>query len=103
MTGALGVAACVKGRAVAAAPAPLDWSAQSLIYAVREPFPSQATQTSLIYGEVSASEHLRIASRMAGYGIIFSDGVEADNVTFNSGADVTVSVAEKCARLVVAG
>ena len=99
-TGALGVARAVGGKP-GAAPQPLDWSAQSLIYAVREPFPSQATKTSLIYGEISSAEPLAIASRMAGYGIIFSDGVEADNLIFNSGADVTISVAEKCARLVV--
>lgn len=100
-TGALGVTRAVGGKA-GAAPQPLDWSAQSLIYAVREPFPSQATRTSLIYGEISSADPLAIASRMAGYGIIFSDGVEADNLVFNSGADVTISVAEKCARLVTA-
>ncbi len=101
-TGALGVARAVGGKtAPRQAPAPLDWSARSLLYAVREPFPSQATRTTLIYGEVSRDAPLAIASRMAGYGIIFSDGVEADNVTFNSGADVTISVAEKSARLVV--
>jgi NAD kinase len=101
-TGALGVAHAV-GAGALNAPAPRDWSTRSLLYAVREPFPSQATRTSLIYGEVSEAAPLVIASRMAGYGIIFSDGVEADSMTFNSGADVTISVAEKCARLVVAG
>lgn len=102
-TGALGVMAAVAGTGVAMpAPAPLDWSSQSLLFAVREPFPSLATQTSLIYGEVSNAMPLRVASRMAGYGIIFSDGIQSDYVTFNSGTDVTISLAAKTAQLIAA-
>ena len=45
---------------------------------------------------------LRVVSRMAGYGIIFSDGIQSDYVTFNSGTDVTIALAAKTAQLVAA-
>jgi len=100
-TGALGVMAAVSSTSVPLnSPAPLDWSSPSLLFAVREPFPSHATKTSLIYGQVSADTPLRVVSRMAGYGIIFSDGIQSDYVTFNSGTDVTIALAAKTAQLV---
>jgi hypothetical protein len=38
---------------------------------------------------------------MPSYGVIFSDGVEADFLQFNSGAIAHVRAAEQSARLVV--
>lgn len=103
-TGAMGVAAALSGhRSAAGGPPALDWSTPSLLFAVREPFPSHTTQTTLIYGQVSKHAPLRIASRMAGYGVIFSDGMETDFISFNSGTDVTINVAAKTAHLVVPG
>lgn len=101
-TGAMAVASAVSGGKLPQKVPPLDWSERTLIYAVREPFPSRATRTELVYGAVSDSTPLRIASRMAGYGVIFSDGMEADYLTFNSGTDATIGIAEKSARLLVA-
>jgi hypothetical protein len=34
-------------------------------------------------------------------GVIFSDGIEADYLEFNSGTQATITVAEKQGRLVV--
>ncbi len=82
---------------------PLPWDTDNLIFAVREPFPSRATGTSLIGGRISHQNPLGVSSHMPGYGVIFSDGVEADFLAFNSGADVTVSIADKKARLIVRG
>jgi hypothetical protein len=39
---------------------------------------------------------------MADGGVIFSDGVEADFLPFNSGATATISLAKKKTQLVVA-
>jgi hypothetical protein len=36
-------------------------------------------------------------------GVIFSDGIEADYVSFNAGAVATVGVAERKARLIAKG
>ena len=80
---------------------PLPWDTDNLLFAVREPFPSRATGTSLIGGRISRNHPLGVSSHMPGYGVIFSDGVEADFLAFNSGADVTISLADKKARLIV--
>jgi hypothetical protein len=37
---------------------------------------------------------------MAGYGVIFSDGIEADFLEFNAGMTATISLAEKYGQLV---
>lgn len=73
----------------------LPWDSEQLVYSVREPFPSQVTQCSLVHGRLSAEEPLRLTSRMPANGVIFSDGVEADFLEFNSGASLTVSPAER--------
>ena len=44
---------------------------------------------------------MTVAYEMAERGVIFSDGIEADFLEFNSGALVTISVAERQGRLVV--
>ena len=79
----------------------LEWHAERLVFAVREPFPSRTTGTSLVYGLVSDQAPLVIESRMASDGVIFSDGIEADYLEFNAGATVTIGVAPEKARLVL--
>jgi hypothetical protein len=44
---------------------------------------------------------LRIRSLMAENGVIFSDGVEADRLDFNAGAEVTIGIAGRRGRLIV--
>jgi hypothetical protein len=59
----------------------LPWDTSELIFTVREPFPSKVTGTQLTFG------------------VIFSDGIEADYLSFNSGATATIGVANKNANI----
>lgn len=77
------------------------WDADHLQFTVREPFPSRTTQASLVFGEVTKSQPLRLVSQMAGYGVIFSDGIEADFLEFNAGMSATIGIAERDGRLVI--
>ena len=79
----------------------LPWDAAELRFAVREPFPSRHSQTSLVCGRLAVEEQLRIRSLMAENGVIFSDGVEADRLDFNAGAEVTIGIARRRGRLIV--
>jgi NAD kinase len=79
----------------------LPWDAAELRFAVREPFPSRYSQTNLVCGRLASEEQLRIRSLMAENGVIFSDGVEADRLDFNAGAEVTIGIARRRGRLVV--
>lgn len=76
------------------------WDAPTLEFAVREPFPSRASQTSLVYGKFGNDAPLHIRSRMPEHGVIFSDGVESDFLRFTAGMEATISVAEVKGRLV---
>ena len=69
----------------------IDWNAQKLLYAVREPFPSNVTGTDLVFGEITKSNSFSIASQMANGGVVFSDGMISDAIEFNSGTSVAVS------------
>jgi NAD kinase len=80
--------------------APMPWDAPYLQYAVREPFPSIATQAKLICGRADRSSPLTVRSMMAENGVIFSDGIEQDFLSFNSGALATISVADRVGLLV---
>jgi hypothetical protein len=77
------------------------WSSRELIFAVRESFPSESTGTSLVFGTLASGESIRIKSLMGENGIIFSDGIESDFISFNSGAEAVISLAEKKGRMVV--
>jgi len=79
----------------------LDWEANRLIYAVREPFPSKSSQATLVYGTITPDKPLLLSSHMAENGVIFSDGVEEDYVAFNSGAKTTIRVADKKTSLII--
>ncbi|HEY9789761.1 MAG TPA: hypothetical protein V6D22_05145 [Candidatus Obscuribacterales bacterium] len=81
----------------------LDWDAQSLMFVVREPFVSKHSAASVVTGMIDGNTTLILESRMPSGGIIFSDGVESDFLTFNSGSIATIGVADKQARLVVPG
>ena len=79
---------------------PMPWDTPTLEFAVREPFPSRASQTSLVHGQFGREEPLRIRSRMPDNGVIFSDGIEADFLRFTAGMEVTVSISPVQGRLV---
>jgi NAD kinase len=78
----------------------LPWDTQELVYAVREPFPSKITGTSIVFGKISKKNPLVVRSHMAQNGVVFSDGIESDFVSFNAGETVTVSTSDKVVRLV---
>jgi hypothetical protein len=67
---------------------------------VREPFPSVATQTNLVFGQADQRSPLLVRLLMAENGVIFGDGVESDFLEFTSGVTATISVAEKRGKLV---
>ena len=50
---------------------------------------------------LEAGQELVLESLMPSGGAVFSDGMEADFLEFNSGAIATVRAAEQSARLVV--
>ncbi len=79
----------------------MPWDTERLVYSVREPFPSQVTQCSLVHGAFTDEAPLKVTSRMANNGIIFSDGVESDYLEFNSGSQLTISTAPRKAALIV--
>ncbi|MBI5359638.1 MAG: sugar kinase [Planctomycetes bacterium] len=78
-----------------------NWNADYLYFSVREPFPSKTSQANTVFGKVTRKEPLKILSQMAENGTIFSDGVESDFLSFNSGVEATIAVAEKRGHLLV--
>jgi NAD kinase len=79
----------------------LSWDVDYLFFSIREPFPSKISQTNLVFGQVTKKTPLKIRSQMPDNGLIFSDGIENDFLSFNSGVEATIEVAEKKGRLVV--
>ena len=74
--------------------------AQDLLFAVREPFKSLRTHTSITAGLINQQNSLQIESLMPSHGIIFSDGIEQDFLHFNSGSRVKIGLAKETACLV---
>ena len=102
LTGADAISATVHGGSSAEKSPlpPMGWDADYLYFTVREPFPSRTTAATVVFGAVTAREPLRLRSQMAENGVIFSDGIEADFLEFNSGAEAQIAVAERKGRLV---
>jgi len=76
---------------------PLD--SNQLVFAVREPFPSKVTGTKLSFGVINRDECLTVNSHMTDNGVIFSDGVEADYLSFNAGSTATIKLSDRHANL----
>ena len=94
-----GVAGFCGGNAVK--PFRMPWEDRRLVYVVREPFISRHSQANLVAGMIESGQQLVLESLMPVGGVVFSDGMEADFLQFNSGAVATVRAAEERARLVV--
>jgi NAD kinase len=101
VTGSLAIACAFSGEVKAETYQPQPWDNGELRFAVREPFPSKMSQVGLVYGRVTHSDELRIRSLMPENGVIFSDGIEADRLEFNSGTEAQVTVADRIGRLIV--
>ena len=54
----------------------------------------------LTFGKITPDAPLRLTSAMPEGGVVFSDGIEADFVQFNSGTIATIAVANRKGRLV---
>ncbi len=101
VTGSLAIAAEF-GRPAKVSPySTAPWDAPWLQFAVREPFPSKSSQAGLVFGQVDAAHPLLLRSLMPENGVIFSDGIEADFVAFNSGVEARVGLAREQGRIVV--
>jgi hypothetical protein len=79
----------------------MEWEEERLFFVVREPFVSRHSQASIVAGGVLPNAPLALESQMPAGGVIFSDGVEADHLDFNSGAIANIRVAPEKANLVV--
>jgi hypothetical protein len=82
-------------------PVRMDWQEQRLLFVVREPFLSRHSQATIVAGAILPDVPLALESQMPTGGVIFSDGVEADHLEFNSGAIANIRVASEKACLVV--
>ena len=98
---AAGVARLIEGEVHSPKPFRLDWEDEQLVFVVREPFVSKTSRAGIVAGLITPETELSLESRTPENGAIFSDGVEADYVTFNSGAIAHVRVAHKKTNLVV--
>lgn len=102
LTGARAIAAgsqMISGKSEASYQ-PMPWDTDHLLFAVREPFPSRSTQASLVYGTIATGAELRVRSLMPEGGVLFSDGIEADFLQFNSGTQATIGVADRSGVLI---
>src|SRR5215470_5857548 len=79
----------------------MPWEDRRLLFVVREPFVSRHSQADIVAGMLNGNDELVLESLMPSGGAVFSDGVEADFLQFNSGATARVRVAEQRAQLVV--
>lgn len=94
-----GVASFCGGQPVK--PVRFDWEDRRLLYVVREPFLSRHSQVGIVAGTIEEKADLVIESLMPSGGAIFSDGMEADFLEFNSGSTARIRIAEQRAHLVV--
>jgi hypothetical protein len=93
---------CLLGRDVTpVGDGSFPWDARYLHYFVREPYPSRTTQARLVIGKIAEGGRMRVISEMPDNGVVFSDGIEADYLAFNSGTEATIGVAEKQGILVL--
>ncbi len=72
----------------------IGWDERKLSYVVREPFPSNTTGASIVFGTLSEDDPFKVLSRMPENGVIFSDGMEADSISFNAGVEVSIGISD---------
>lgn len=96
---ASGVASFCGGTQIAGIRMP--WEDRRLMYVVREPFLSRHSQVGMVAGMLESGQELVLESLMPSGGAIFSDGMEADYLQFNSGAIARIRADEQRAHLVI--
>lgn len=101
LAGATGIASALMGQSLRVKKRePIAWDADYLFFSVREPWPSKTSAAEITFGRVSAAEPLVLVSQMPEQGVIFSDGIEADFLEFNSGTEAVITLADRKGRLV---
>ncbi len=88
-------------RGAGSTPVRMKWEDPRLMFVVREPFVSKHSGASIVAGLIEPRHELVIESLMSTGGVIFSDGVEADFLQFNSGVVARVRAAAEHALLVI--
>ncbi|MFO0600724.1 MAG: NAD+ kinase [Myxococcaceae bacterium] len=83
-------------------PVRMAWDAPELRFVVREPFVSKHSQGTLVTGPVLPNQVLEIESLMPSGGVIFSDGMEEDALSFTSGLVARIGPSKQRAHLVAA-
>lgn len=78
----------------------LEPDSNQLRFAVREPFISQVSTANICGGIINSEQKLVIESSMVNNGLVFSDGIESDFISFNIGTAVEISIANEKANLV---
>ncbi|WP_053376309.1 sugar kinase [Paenibacillus sp. FJAT-27812] len=106
LAGAAGIVSSVTNQQITLAPNMLDRNdfachSPYLYFSVREPFASKITGAELVFGQIDEASPLRITSQMPENGVIFSDGMESDYLSFNSGVEATISPAESKGQLII--
>jgi len=102
LAGATGIASSVTGRPIQVKQkSNFSWDSRYLYFSVREPWPSKVSSAELSFGKITVKTPLELVSSMPENGVIFSDGIEADFLEFNSGTLAKITVADKKGRLVV--
>ena len=99
IAGARGIAGVITGGEVLGSVSTPEWDSDYLYYSVREPFPSNTTGASLVFGKITDS--FLVTSHMPEGGVIFSDGIEQDYLPFTSGMMASIAVAPKKGSLIV--
>ena len=94
-----GIANAMGGKAPQ--PIHMQWEDPRLFFVAREPFISKHSSAGLVTGWIADGQDLLLESTMPSGGCVFSDGIEADSIEFNSGAVVRVHRAKEQARLVL--
>ncbi len=79
----------------------LAWDTNKLVFVVREPFQSRTSNIGITAGKILERQPLEIESMMSQGGVIFSDGIESDFLSFNSGTTATIGIASERAELVI--
>jgi len=101
LAGATGIASSLSGRRLKIEQRhDFAWDAEYLYFSVREPWPSTTSAAGITFGKVTPGAPLRLVSQMPENGVIFSDGIEADFLQFNSGTQATIGIARRQGRLV---
>ena len=101
MTGSMALAQAIGMVGGNAGYKPTAWDADKLSFAVREPFPSRSSRATLVYGEVRPDRSLKVMSRMPENGVIFSDGIEADFLSFTAGIEARVGISANKGQLIM--